>query len=79
MNVDGSWHVRGRELIVSCVLQPPEFLVQPPGEDVRMSVVVPVNDECAMPFAARYRLERKPRFRLSIAASFSRHEYQSGQ
>jgi GAF domain-containing protein len=73
-------NVTAADFIETGVLQPArEFLMQRPGEDVRLSVLVPDGREWRMWFAAGYRLESKKRFRLSIDASFSRHAYETGQ
>lgn len=62
------------------MLQPArEFLVQRPGEDVRLSVLVPSEGNWRMAFAAGYRLESKQRFSLPIALSFSRHAFETGK
>ena len=73
-------NVSAASYVETGVLQPArEFLMQQPGEDVRLSVLVPQDSEWRMFFAAGYRLESKQRFRMSIDASFSRHAYESGQ
>ncbi|HEV3479781.1 MAG TPA: GAF domain-containing protein [Gaiellaceae bacterium] len=61
------------------VLQPAREFLQHPGEDVRLSILVPDEGFWRMQFAAGYRLESRQRFRMSIDASFSRHAYQSGE
>lgn len=61
------------------ILQPArEFLMQRPGEDVRLSVLVARDGEWRMKYAAGYRLESRQRFSLPIIGSFSRHAYESG-
>lgn len=73
-------NVTPASFIENGVLQPArEFLMQRPGEDVRLSVLIPSGTEWRMVFAAGYRLESKQRFRMSIDASFSRHALQSGE
>jgi GAF domain len=62
------------------ILEPArDFLVQQPGEDVRLSVLVPDNGHWSMAFAAGYRLESRQRFSLPIIGSFSRHAYETGE
>lgn len=55
------------------------FLMQIPGEEVRLSILVPNNGEWRMAYAAGYRLESRQRFSLPIIGSFSRYAYESGQ
>jgi GAF domain-containing protein len=62
------------------LLQPArDFLTRRPGEDVRLSILVPEGGEWRMAFAAGYRLEARLGFSLPIVGSFSRHAFESGE
>jgi GAF domain-containing protein len=56
-----------------------EFLIQAPGEDVRLSVLVPEGQDFRMKWMAGHRLVSKQDFRLRIGESFSRFAFQTGQ
>jgi GAF domain len=72
--------VSARTFIEQGVLDPArDFLMQRPGEDVRLSVLAPDNGTWTMPLAAGYRLESRQRFSLPIVGSFSRHAFESGE
>lgn len=58
-----------------------QYLTQAPGEDIRLSVLVPDerHQDFRMEFAAGHRLESRHAFRLPIAGSFAGHAYSSGE
>jgi GAF domain-containing protein len=56
-----------------------EFLQQAPGEDIRLSVLVPEGEDFRMEWAAGHRLASKAAFRLPIAHSFSKIALESGE
>jgi hypothetical protein len=56
-----------------------EFLRQAPGEDVRLSVLVPDGPDFKMKWMAGHRLASKEAFSLPIAGSFSQIAFQSGE
>jgi GAF domain-containing protein len=67
-------------LIDQGILQPArDFLMQRPNEDVRLSILVTDGQDFVMPFSAGHSLESAQRFRLPIAASFSRSAYETGR
>ena len=67
-------NVTSATFIEQGILQPArDFLMQGPGEDVRVSLLVPENGNWKMALAAGYRLESRQRFSLPIVGSFSRH------
>jgi hypothetical protein len=72
--------VDGATFLEQGVLQPArDFLMQRPGEDVRLSILVPSGDDFEMALAAGHTLESKMRYRLPIAHSFSKAAYESGR
>jgi GAF domain-containing protein len=68
------------ELVEQGILAPArELLRQAPGEDVRLSVLVPEGQDFVMRWAAGHRLASKQNFRMRIGDSFSRFAYTSGE
>lgn len=64
------------DLVEHGILNPArELLRQAPGEDVRLSVLVPEGQEFTMRWAAGHRFASKQSFRLRINDSFSRFAY----
>lgn len=56
-----------------------EFLQRGPGEEVRLSVLVPDGSDFLMKWAAGHRLESKQKFRRPIAELFSKIAYETGE
>lgn len=56
-----------------------DMLMQTPGEDVRLSILVPHDDRFRMPFAAGHRLPSQQRFEIPIDESLSRFALRTGQ
>lgn len=70
------------EFVERGMLEPArQYLTQGPGEDIRLSVLVPDerHQDFVMEFAAGHRLESRGSFRLPIAGSFAGHAYASGE
>jgi GAF domain-containing protein len=70
------------EFVERGMLEPArQYLTQGPGEDIRLSVLVPDerHQDFVMEFAAGHRLESRGSFRLPIAGSFAGHAYSSGE
>ena len=70
------------EFVERGMLEPArQYLTQAPGEDIRLSLLVPDDrhQDFVMEFAAGHRLESRGSFRLPIAGSFAGHAYSSGE
>lgn len=67
-----------KEWIEDGVLEPARDLIRTrQDEDVRLSILVPDDDEFIMAFAAGHTLESKTNFRLAIDDSFSKWAYRN--
>jgi GAF domain-containing protein len=74
--------VHREDFIEHGVLEPArDLLRQTPGEDVRLSILVPnsTGQEWEMRYAAGHSLESRQAFRLPIQTSFSRYAYETGE